>query len=124
MEAGGAAGKGVLCKAQVGSAAERVVHDTFVQVSGTAERVLQDTFVQVGGTAERVLQGTVVQVGGAEGRWCCKKVEEGTVVQVGGAEGRMLQDTVVQQEEWCMTPNDTHLMLYFITFSTEHSELC
>ncbi len=31
---------------------------------------------------------------------------------------------VVQQEDWCMTPYDAHLMLNVITFNTENSELC
>ncbi len=106
---------------QVGSTAERVVQDTFVQVGGDAERVLQDTFVQVGGTAERVLQVTVVQVAGAAGRWCKTLRCRSAVQKVGCCN---LQDTVVQQEDWCMTPNDDHLMLYVITFSTEKSELC
>ncbi len=121
VQVGGAAGWVVQnTVVQVGRSS-RQLQDTLVQVACDSGWGVQDTFVQVGGIAERVLQVTVVQVGGAAGRWCKTLRCRSAVQKVGCCN---LQDTVVQQEDWCMTPNDTHLMLYFITFSTEHSELC
>jgi hypothetical protein len=72
--------------------------------------------VQVGSTAERVLQVTLVLVAGAAGRWC-KTLRFGSV----GGEGWVLQDTVVQQEDWCMTPNGAHAF-DALCYNIQHGE--